>query len=343
MADKRNETYYLTVLSVLSTFSVVMLHTNGVFWEHPTGRLLVSSAWIESFFYYAVPVFFMISGCNLMDYSQRYSTKVFFQKRLVKTGIPFLGWSLVGLLYRVLDCYSDWNPLHILSNIFNSGYIAIYWFFPHLFAVYLCMPILTQIRDKQRVFRYASAVGFLFLSVLPFCATVLGISYNTALIPTVVNGYVLYAMLGYFLAQTELKPGQRTVIYALGLLGFLAQFLGTILLSTPETVDSTFKGYLNWPCVFQSSAVFVFVKYACAYEKGKKPEQLVRRVVDWAAPRGLGIYLIHIYFVWELPDMLHFNNGSILWRTLGAAAVFAVSTFCVSLLQKIPFVRRFVP
>lgn len=343
MTEKRNETYYLTILSVLSAFSVVMLHTNGVFWQHPTGKLWVSSALIESFFYFAVPVFFMISGCNLIDYSQRYSTKIFFQKRLMKTFVPFLGWSLIGIIYRAIGGFTDWNPLHIVSNIFNTTYIDIYWFFPHLFAVYLCMPVLTRIQDKMRAFRYASLIGFIFLSILPFCATLLGIQYNTAYIPTVVNGYVFYAIFGYVLARTELKKGHRIAIYALGMVGFLAQLAGTLLLSTPEAIDSTFKGYINWPCFLQSSAVFVFVKYLYAHMEGKKTGEFVHRIVDWIAPRGLGIYLIHIYFVWELPERLHFSNGSIVWRTAGALFIFVVSTVCVSLLQKIPLVRKIVP
>ena len=59
----------------------------------------ISANIIESIFYFAVPVFFMISGCTLIDYRNKYSTKIYFKKRINKTLIPFIIWSMLALLY----------------------------------------------------------------------------------------------------------------------------------------------------------------------------------------------------------------------------------------------------
>lgn len=72
-----NKILYIDVLIVLSCISVVLLHANGIFWLHPNGALWISSNIIESVFYFAVPVFFMISGLTLIDYNKRYSTKIY--------------------------------------------------------------------------------------------------------------------------------------------------------------------------------------------------------------------------------------------------------------------------
>ena len=85
---------YIDVLAILSAFAVVMLHANGVFWSHPAGRLWLTSNCIETLFYFAVPVFFMISGATLMDFRAKYSTKEYFVRRLVRAGIPFLAWKI---------------------------------------------------------------------------------------------------------------------------------------------------------------------------------------------------------------------------------------------------------
>ena len=60
--------FYLTVLNVLSAWCVVMLHCNGIFWTRPEGRLWITSNFIETACYFAVPIFFMISGITLLDY-----------------------------------------------------------------------------------------------------------------------------------------------------------------------------------------------------------------------------------------------------------------------------------
>lgn len=40
---KTEKTFYLTVLNVLSCFSVVMIHCNGIFWTAPTENVWISA------------------------------------------------------------------------------------------------------------------------------------------------------------------------------------------------------------------------------------------------------------------------------------------------------------
>lgn len=96
-----NKKNYITLLKVLSAISVVYLHANGCFWTFSSEKRYWATAnVIESFFYFAVPVFFMITGATLIDYRDRYDTKTFFKKRFQKTAIPFLLWSVFGLGFR---------------------------------------------------------------------------------------------------------------------------------------------------------------------------------------------------------------------------------------------------
>ena len=134
LTDKK---LYISVLNVVSCWSVVALHTNGVFWSRPHGRMWITSNFIETFFYFAVPVFFMISGANLIDYRERYSTQVFLKKRFLKTVIPFIFWSIVAGIFISLTHNQpfDFNIRHIIDNIINAKFFAIYWFFPPLFVL----------------------------------------------------------------------------------------------------------------------------------------------------------------------------------------------------------------
>lgn len=65
---------YIQILGVLSCLAVVVLHTNGCFWDFSYERYWLTANLIENLCYFAVPIFFMISGATLMDYRKRYST-----------------------------------------------------------------------------------------------------------------------------------------------------------------------------------------------------------------------------------------------------------------------------
>lgn len=52
-----NKKSYITFLNVFSCFAVIMLHTNGSFWQYSESRNWVVSTIIECVMYFAVPVF----------------------------------------------------------------------------------------------------------------------------------------------------------------------------------------------------------------------------------------------------------------------------------------------
>lgn len=63
---------WITCANVLACLAVIMLHCNGVFWSHPSGMLWITSNFIETAFFWAVPVFFMIIGAVQIDYHKKY-------------------------------------------------------------------------------------------------------------------------------------------------------------------------------------------------------------------------------------------------------------------------------
>ena len=121
---KNERIHYLDILNVISALAVGFLHTNGCFWKYSGKDSLVwwkSSNVIESFFYFAVPVFFMISGATLLDYNKKYSTKIFFKKRIFKTVIPYIIWSVIGLVINLFlfknISIEDVNVVYVVKGI----------------------------------------------------------------------------------------------------------------------------------------------------------------------------------------------------------------------------------
>lgn len=330
---------YLSTLNVLSCWCVVMLHCNGVFWNRPKGILWVTSNFIETVCYFAVPIFFMLSGITLLDYPSKYSTGEYFKKRMKKAVIPFGVWSLIAFGYYgiIRGGSSGCNIFQILDNIINNRYLSIYWFFYPLFSIYMTIPILAQITNKKRTFLYISVIGFIFVAFLPLIFSLFSISYNRELIPSIVAGYTIYPIIGYLLANRDFSKKERMIIYILGMIGWGLHFGGTLLFSDPGMIDQTFKGYLNAPAVLQACGIFTLIKYHAPQNT------YILRFINWLAKRTFGIYLIHYYVMSFLSSLLKLNTSSLQWRTFGAGMVFLLSAIVIWLMQKMPIIKRIVP
>ena len=80
-----NRIEYISLASVVSAIAVIYLHANGCFWNFSTSEYWFTANIIESVFYFAVPIFFMISGAMLIGFSDKYDLKTYFSKRIKKT------------------------------------------------------------------------------------------------------------------------------------------------------------------------------------------------------------------------------------------------------------------
>lgn len=332
---------YITVLTVLSSFAVMMLHFNGVFWMHPEGSLWVSSNIIETVFYFAVPVFFMITGCTLLDYRELYSTRTFFCKRFIKTVLPFVVWSLIAYLYRCVSqgvwCFS---PYFVAKGILNCRFIDIYWFFILLFGIYLSIPVLALLPDKVRVFTYMSALAFCTSCLPDFISQATGSSFfpRNFSFP-LCSGYLIYPLLGYVLHKADLRPAVRVLIYIAGAASAVAHCIVTITLSDYDGICLLFKNYRHCTTVFFAAAVFVAVKYRAAAILTLAP---LRRLIEYVKPTTLGVYLTHIYLYWFC-GYVGVNTSSLLFRTVGTCFLFVVLAWSIRQVQKLRIGRVLLP
>lgn len=334
---------YIQILGVLSCLAVVVLHTNGCFWDFSYERYWLTANLIENLCYFAVPIFFMISGATLMDYRKRYSTEEFFKKRFWKTVVPFLIWSVVGIVWMYFN-YGE-HPAGILDAIQAIGttkYVYIYWFFPALFSVYLAMPLLSCVPEKmrKRVFAYAIAAYFIVEALLPLIFELLKMPFNSDFCMPAVAGYLVYTLLGYWISHYELSKKVRIWIYVLAVCGLLIQLLGTQVLSLHAgEIVTTFKGYKNVPCILYSVGVFTFFRNL----KTEKALRVLDRITAPFSKMTFGIYLIHWYFIQTIIKYQIFPVTSIWYRILGSIGIFLLSAGIVKILQMIPVIKRAIP
>ena len=341
-----NRMLYIDILNVVSCLAVVFLHTNEMFWAFSYEPYWISANIIECVFYYAVPVFFMITGTTLIDYRKKYNTKEFFCKRISKTIIPFLIWSIIAVFYykimKKTNLTTD-SLNAILDGIINTKYVPIYWYFISLIPVYLSIPVLSLIPDEQKksAYFYIVILTFVFNSLIPLISEITGNRFvsNPGLRMPLGGGYLFYALLGYLLSHSDLKRYKKW-IYLLGIVGLTIHIIGTWYLSYRiGDIGRTFKGYLNVPYILYSIAVFTFFKER---DYGKCNFKIFK-FVKYFSGTTFGIYLMH----WFILDIFKQVTGGrfskmLSYRIVGAIIIFSICGIFIKNVQKNKIVKKII-
>lgn len=343
--EKSRRYEFIDFLNILACLCVIFMHCNGIVHSFEYSRAWKESMFIEAAAYWAVPVFFMISGATLMGYREKYRTFIFVKKRVLKTVVPFIAWVLISLVFKSASglMKPDLSLAGIVDMFNNTTTENVYWFFIPLFMCYLSMPVLSLLKDNKRMLIYMAAGAFLVYSVYPIMCTFLKIGRNSAVIFPTAGGYLLFVILGYLLTVTELSKKMRVAIYILGFLGFAIRFGFTVVWSTESgMLNQTFWGYLNFPSVFLAVGIFVLAKsipwgrYICRNSSGKK-------VVSAIAGAGFGVYLMHMIVYRILQQITGLPAHSYLWRFGMPFVIYGICVVITALMKKIPVVRRLVP
>ena len=357
----KNKVYYISFINVIAAVAVVVLHADSSFWHYANNDFWPTANVIDAVFYFAVPVFFMLSGATLIDYSERYSTREFFKKRFVRTVIPFLFWSVFALFWSSRKTIwammtgaknngLGWTFNSVVDGIVNTKFMDIYWFFIPLFFIYLTIPLFAAIPEKKRIriFSYIIAVCVPLNFVIPFALTMLKIytEFKMSWTYAVYIGfeYMIYPLIGYVLHKKELRLKWRLVIYAAALAGMMTQLIGTYFATVKiGIVDYTvYKGYYKLPCLLYATGAFLFLKNVGMRIKSEKANRFFAFLQGYTFP----IYLIHRYFLKVFEEnchLLHLDKNSLLYVVCATILALLLSILTTMLLRKIPILRRVVP
>lgn len=334
--------HYINVLNVLACLCVVGLHCNGAVHAPTNQSYWYQSLIVETMAYWAVPVFFMISGATLMTYRQRYDTKTFLIRRFTKIGIPLLIWIVFFFIKNLLrGQYKVINLRLILNLLLYHNVQNVYWFFAPLFAVYLAIPVLSRLTGNRSTLKYMAVLGFLTISLLPFACLLIGVNFNPELTFPLAGGYVLYAVVGYLFSTHRFCLKERLVIYILAVVGLVARYghtAGSFL--AQGQVDKLTWGYHNWPAFFLAAAIFVFIKQICQQNWINRPK--IVSAVSWLSGASFGIYLIHAYCMMLIMNKLGIWEGLWQWRFLGPFLIYGLCLLIVKLTQKIPWIGKYI-
>lgn len=334
MRDSEGRVAYFDVLNVISCISVVCLHCNGYIHTFNKDEWWWFRVLIEVVCYFAVPVFYMLSGATLLNYRERYSTDVFYRKRFLRTLIPFIFWGCLfyGLyLINHADGGVQWTL--IIKN-FMEGHIpyTAYWFFIPLFLLYIFMPFLSLmvLNMSEKLLLSLGILLILFQSILPTIFELLGLTISMAL---PIAGYFIFALLGYLLSKSCLESN-KYFYWTIAIIAVMSLIVRYYLIFSSDTKNSSLFTYFGLYSIFPALLVFL---------SAKKYIQNSRMSSKWAflSKRSYGVYLIHVFiitiFVKLIDSQTPFNI------VLSVAIVYTISVCVTFILQKTPFTKFLLP
>lgn len=351
---------YYDLLNIFATVCVVFLHFNNeVHWYAPT-LAWKQSVFVQVFAYWAVPVFFMLSGATLLEYRKHYSTMIFIKHRLQRVVIPFLIWGTIFLFWRLSR--NEIPPLPsdiieqqwtVLDIFINNKMEPIYWFFAPLVSIYLSIPALSCFTEEKNasILNYLIFIGIIMVAILPFSYnfvnTFLNLGtgwWNGSWNPAILGGYLLYPLTGYWASRHKFEKKTRYCIYMLGVLMCLFRLWGIFYLCTRDRAkNAVFFDYLSFPSFFLALAIFILFKYI-PWRKIIKNSAVIRFIRN-ISQCSFGVYLIHILVLTRMQECKFFQNGQhiTIWHFGAPLVCYIICIIIVALGKKIPLLRFLFP
>ncbi|WP_299525542.1 acyltransferase [uncultured Methanobrevibacter sp.] len=289
-----------------------------------------------------VPIFLMISGALLLKKKQ-YSIKDFYKKRFPRVTIPFLFWIaiyIVSILY-IHQMYS--NLFYDIAKHFFDTYM---WYFYLIVGVYLALPFINDFINSRNLndVKYF-VILFILSSIFYFGCRYFNISSFLDL--RFFIGGIGYLVLGYYLANVNIKSPNKTIILSLILL--------IICLVIKVKYDNlAILDYINDALFLKSNLDISFLEIGLCSSiflifrsmelKKITTKKIIKKFVLSISKASYGMYLIHVVlfmFIKSWWTKLPGSGTQILIYYIGITlGLFLISWILTVILSKIPYLKE---
>ena len=355
MRTEQNKTriVYLDTLRIFATFAVMILHVAASKW----GETDVDSVeWCAMNFYdsivrWAVPIFVMISGALFLKNDSPISIKTIYHKNIFRIARVFVFWSSVYAILRVIQevfvSKQSFSLANFAEYVINGHYHM--WFLFMIVGIYMIVPFMKEISRSGFLTKYFLALAFVFAILIPQSKSIaimfihghdkgIGSFYEKVSV-NFVMGFPIYFLLGYVLSKAEISRKMERLIYAAGLVGFVATFLLTHVISNfKHNATEIFYDTKTLNVFLESVCVFVFFRQHMNF-KAKNSNWLIL-----LSQYSFGAYLVHDLVI-QMLRFIGLNTVSFapaLSIPVISVIVFVISFAFSGILNNIPVVKKYV-
>lgn len=333
---------YLDALRCLAIFLVVLLHNdapvvvNTACYGRPSWYLCM---FLDGAVRLGVPLFFMISGCLLLNGTGAAEPAAFYRKKLPRLLAPLAVWNVIYHWTNAWQFHTDTGLLALLQKAFNRGTGYHMWYIYVLLGLYLLCPFLKRMVDGCTPRQLAALAGIILLptAVLPLVSQM--VSWSVVPLDTLMPGQAAYFLLGYGLGRWSLSGQQRVFLYLGGAAGYLVCTAVNLLSASPQEIPLPLSGGNTIFHYLTACALFVWVR--TLWEKRKEVLRPLARPLAWLSQRAFGIYWVHPLVL----DLVTRQVGGgltvleylavRLGLTFGISLAFSQTVSCIPVLKKL--------
>ncbi len=333
---------YFDLLKVIAIIFVILIHVISEYWDNldVNSNTFIVLSILDSISRFCVPVYFMVSGALFLNEEKKVTIKDVLKKYVPRILLLFVFWNIV---YSFINIFVNKDVVTFkmicgvfLDTILGKGIFHLY-FLPIIIGFYLCLPILKQItkEENKNILKYLIIVLFIFFGF----NRIANYLFNVSLSYTIVfSKYLIYFILGYYLNTFNISKKNTNTIYILGIIGLIITMVGTIISSKANGITDVFFKYDTFNVILYSASVFLFAKnYFTRFNE---------KLLMVLSQTNLGVYLIHGLVLGLLEYTKLFNiidsTSITLSVIINSVIIYILSTACVYVLMKIPYIKKIV-
>lgn len=328
-------------IKTLAIFLVVIIHANVAYLGANRGGF----AWncvmlLTSVCLVAVPLFFMVSGALLLDVEEVLPLKTLFKKRILKQAIPFIVWSLIYVVVRMIMGKLPFGVSAFTDLLHEPAYYQ-FWFMYSLLAIYLLLPILQAVvlKLEKKYIEYILILWLIFSTVFPVMQRWIpgfGISEHVDLI--LCEGYIGYFLLGYYLKKYHSEVSWKTGLW-LGLAGIFATGIACVL-EWQCKKGGGYQGYFYQAYLTPFVVVAVTGLFLLFQNLPWTQKEKPRKLLQITSTLSIGVFYVHMLVLTVLEYVGLTGATNILLLAVKIILGYGVSLVAAFVISKIPYVRK---
>jgi surface polysaccharide O-acyltransferase-like enzyme len=294
-----------------------------------------------------VPLFVLLTGALLLQPSKEgESLRVFFRKRWLRIGLPFLFW---GAAYFAWDIFVQHEALTLdftLQSVLTGPYFH-FWYLYMLIGLYLVTPVFRVFvaHADRKILKYFLIVLFIGILLPVFgLFTAYQFDNNVFTIPF----WIGYFLLGMYLLNVRVR---RSILWGSMVLGFFLTAIGTYLIAATVggTLTYFFQDYFSPTIVIASATLFLLLnRVQTPSHEAFTGHTKINWLLSTISKNTLAIYLLHVMVLESIQlGFFGFTLSSNTMNSIIEVPLISVITFFICLavivpLKKIPVVKRLI-
>lgn len=347
--------YSFDFIRILATFMVIMIHTAGIFVSSHDSSVFDFTVgnFFDSMSQIAVPLFLMLSGALMLDEEKEITLKKSL-KYALNIFVLLCLWSVFyAVTFNFLIPLLQGQAISLnLPKFITDCLMGHYhmWYLYLIIGLYLVTPLLRLFvkKSNKNLLLYIIALALFFRFLPPFIDIISGNLFSIQIFEDYANKfkmgylsvYLIYYILGWFVANIEISKKHRIFTYIAGIIGFSFTFglIELFIKRDPKVYDSLYAA--NSITIFCAAlATFVFFFYLF---KGKTFGR-TSGFITYISKLTFGVYIIHELFRTVLEAYLMPRIPNALVYILVCSTLTAVISFGVTfIMSKIPLIKKLI-